>query len=675
MVKMAEPTSILSPTGMTHSIRRPKSPRVLRRPTSGLGSREPNRQETTKNTPTPPTRPESRGRNAPQTPGRSKSSTPKSSSGKQPQRYDERAREFVNRLETEKHVRGCVRGGFQLGRHMTECVAMTTDIYKSECANQDRGDDSMFLRQSNSTLTDGAEEDDYFGQDEEGSVNSIRQSPSTSVLRRSVRQRKSSAVAPSDEDDELMHFHRSSRASSLRASELRQMSREKRELGVEIQEDDISPRTSAVADPVEENRSLRDIRMDLFRRTEDGVGPTSSTGFYAPVPEVHVHDGQVAKLQNELHNCRQRIQFLEKQVQQSRPTTSPRRSPGSSINEEKLFAERIEIEKQLRQQISENTELQTQLKKQVEETEAAKKSADKWRLEARRHAKRARVRMGNAQGERSDTDEANTSRDFQVELESTKELLALKDESKSLCAKLEEANGEIALLSKKNKELQAETALKSSQLSELNEVLLSLNSEKERSKNSVEVIGSLESQKLRDEIEEMKIKLNASELKFQEASTTKTKLEEELTEVQDDREQLKSQVSRLLSDFSKTKEDAARKASEGDREVQLLVEQLRSTKIRLSESHSDIVKQAALHSESRRQLHENLLKTRQEADILKQKVLAMDEEIARSETNSRASTINGASITSLFRKSTKSLTEADNAVLDLLRQRMSNTTI
>jgi hypothetical protein len=59
------------------------------------------------------------------------------------------SREFARRVKpvAQDSFRGCVRESIYVGRRMTECLAFTSDIYQQECSNnhRHRGDDSMFF--------------------------------------------------------------------------------------------------------------------------------------------------------------------------------------------------------------------------------------------------------------------------------------------------------------------------------------------------------------------------------------------------------------------------------------------------------------------------------------------------------------------------------------------------
>jgi hypothetical protein len=59
------------------------------------------------------------------------------------------SREFARRVKpvAQDSFRGCVRESIYVGRRMTECLAFTSDIYQQECSNnhRHRGDDAMFF--------------------------------------------------------------------------------------------------------------------------------------------------------------------------------------------------------------------------------------------------------------------------------------------------------------------------------------------------------------------------------------------------------------------------------------------------------------------------------------------------------------------------------------------------
>lgn len=86
-----------------------------------------------------------------------------------------KSREFAQQFgSAHENVRGCIRGGVSVGRRMTECLTIAADVYKLECSagqQQFRGDDSMFF--ANADATHVARTRNTVSDDEETEDNSM----------------------------------------------------------------------------------------------------------------------------------------------------------------------------------------------------------------------------------------------------------------------------------------------------------------------------------------------------------------------------------------------------------------------------------------------------------------------------------------------------------------------
>ena len=168
-----------------------------------------------------------------------------------------------------------------------------------------------------------------------------------------------------------------------------------------------------------------------------------------------------------------------------------------------------------------------------------------------------------------------------------------------------------------NREIQAETRKLREEVKELKELVLGFRMKE----NETE-------QKLVNQTKELIQTKELAEVK----GKAKEKLEEELTETQNEADELRGQVTRFMKELERTKNQSEEKLRISDSEAKRLQDDLRRMKEKLSQTNSEIVLQAAEHLRKRQQIEAELEQTKETATILQRRVLCMDDQLSQVES-------------------------------------------
>lgn len=174
-----------------------------------------------------------------------------------------------------------------------------------------------------------------------------------------------------------------------------------------------------------------------------------------------------------------------------------------------------------------------------------------------------------------------------------------------------------------NREIQLETKKLREEVKELKQLVQTLR----RREDETEA-------KHRSKIDEISKELVETKTKVVEGSKTVGKLEEELTETHNEADELRGQVVRFMKELERTKKESEEKIQVSDSEAKRLQEELRQMKEKLSATNSEIVQQAAEHLRKRQEVEAELEQTRETSTALRKRVLAMDDQLSRAETES-----------------------------------------
>jgi chromosome segregation ATPase len=140
------------------------------------------------------------------------------------------------------------------------------------------------------------------------------------------------------------------------------------------------------------------------------------------------------------------------------------------------------------------------------------------------------------------------------------------------------------------------------------------------------------------ELEEANLeRINAERLRkyIEKMKEEKGKLEGELSETQTEASRLKADVARFMQELEKSEHQ--RKA--GEERIKVTVEEglklqatVREISAKLAQSNAEVVQQASEHLKQRLMMEEELVQTQQASQALLNKVVSLDDQIVRAET-------------------------------------------
>ena len=110
------------------------------------------------------------------------------------------------------------------------------------------------------------------------------------------------------------------------------------------------------------------------------------------------------------------------------------------------------------------------------------------------------------------------------------------------------------------------------------------------------------------------------------------KLQEELTETQNEADELRGIVVRFMAELERTRTESEEKIRATDSEAKNLQEELRRMKDKLSETNAEIIKQASEHLKQRQEIEAELEQSKETASALQKRVLFMDDQLTQAET-------------------------------------------
>jgi hypothetical protein len=238
------------------------------------------------------------------------------------------------------------------------------------------------------------------------------------------------------------------------------------------------------------------------------------------------------------------------------------------------------------------------------------------------HTNRAHDETANDEDTDDDTDDDSHSRFM------SSRLIALQSELIDVRSQLAEANAaRLAAEHRKtevesmNADIQRETRKLREEVNELKQLVLSVRSQEHQTE-----------EKFRSEVQHIKKALTTTQVQFEEERNARGKLEDELTDTQNEAEGLRSQVARFMKDLELTKKESERKVRIGDSDAKKLQAEVRHMKEKLAQTNSEIVKQASEHLKKRQEIETELLQTKGTATVLKKRVVQMDDQLSEAES-------------------------------------------
>jgi hypothetical protein len=206
-------------------------------------------------------------------------------------------------------------------------------------------------------------------------------------------------------------------------------------------------------------------------------------------------------------------------------------------------------------------------------------------------------------------------------------LMALQSELIDVRSQLAEANAaRLAAEHRKtevetmNADIQRETRKLREEVNELKQLVLSVRLQENQTE-----------QKFQSQVQHIKKALSTTQVQFDEERNAREKLEDELTDTQNEAEGLRSQVVRFMKDLDLTKKESEQKLRISDSESKKLQEEVRLMKEKLTQTNSEIVKQASEHLKKRQEIESELLQTKGTASVLKKRVVQMDDQLSEAD--------------------------------------------
>jgi hypothetical protein len=224
------------------------------------------------------------------------------------------------------------------------------------------------------------------------------------------------------------------------------------------------------------------------------------------------------------------------------------------------------------------------------------------------------------------------------------QLISLKSELVDVRAQLAQAMAARVLAESErdaakeaHQEVQRETKRLREEVAELKQLVLDLKASESEKET-----------RLQTKVKEMDHELAISRQLVDTEKRAKQRLEEELTETQNETDELRGQVARFMKELETTKTESAQRVRVSEAEAKRLQEEVRQMKEKLTQTNAEIVQQATEHLKTRKEIQAQLEQSKATATALQRRVLFMDDQLSHAETESSElrHQINSASLSS-----------------------------
>ena len=207
------------------------------------------------------------------------------------------------------------------------------------------------------------------------------------------------------------------------------------------------------------------------------------------------------------------------------------------------------------------------------------------------------------------------------------EMTRLLGDLEQMRSRVAESSREVALHVEKSHKLEKELQESQAATAKLQSELQDMSTRAELSEREK----GNDMSRLKDEMEKMRLRAEASGDEAGCYVEKCHKLQEKLSETQAEASTLRCKVDEITTQLDKTNERAEEKLLVTERESKKLQEEVKIMKEKLSQSHSEIVQQAADHLQEKQKMDAELYQSQQVAANLRTRLVEMDNQVAIAE--------------------------------------------
>lgn len=442
--------------------------------------------------------------------------------------------------------------------------------------------------------------------------------------------------------------------------------------------------------PGTEYTDLRDIRRIMLTKDKNTEKAVPEEPYLLTLEKVKIQDRSMKTLERELKESKNMLEQTRHELNLTRKVSAQQKQVGIATAD-KLFGDRVDIEEKLRREMLENDKLLEQISGLRNDKDRLRTTID---VGSNEHGEGTRLpdpsvgpTLSLSPSRKEETPQCpatqeglQESADRSMYLSSLvislrAEIVELKFEvaearaaqlaTKQSHKEIEDGNGHVGVEGEKLKE-QVE------QLKQEIEVMEQQASQKERD-------GEIEILQLQVELRAMREELVTTAQAVLDRSADHQTTEKVLNETQDVATKLRQQVSSLISKVESLEAQTDDRNNASGEKAKKLQGEISALNEKLSKSHLEIIDQAAEHLKERKRMEEALSQSRQEAHILQNKVITLDDQVAaaedeanqlrmRMEEDDKASRFTDASRSSqIVRYMNRKMANADSSVMELFR--------